>query len=243
MLANEGLTLGDQKEVPSETVPEGEILGQTPEGGTEVKPGSLVRVTVSLGPEERATPRTSLPGGLPTHAQNGGKRRRRVLLGVVAAMILAVLSLLVAVPLWNSFGTTAVPDLKGKTVGEAVQTVGTDFKLEFSSVWSRDVTNQPKGTIVYQEPSSGERASRGSVIELSLSGGQEDVKVPDVDGLNNSQAAKVLIDAGLQPEGDYYFDQSGNPVAKGTRTRVYQTDPPAGTVVQPGKVISFEESS
>lgn len=49
-LAASGLTLGDQKEVPSETVPEGEIIVQVPKAGTEVGPDSLVSVAVSKGP-------------------------------------------------------------------------------------------------------------------------------------------------------------------------------------------------
>ena len=48
-LADRGLTLGDQKEVPSETVPEGEIMEQAPEAGTEVDSNTLVSVAVSSG--------------------------------------------------------------------------------------------------------------------------------------------------------------------------------------------------
>jgi beta-lactam-binding protein with PASTA domain len=54
-LVDMGLTLSHQNEAPSEVVPEGEIIEQTPEAGTEVKPGSLVSVTVSLGVEEPQT--------------------------------------------------------------------------------------------------------------------------------------------------------------------------------------------
>jgi serine/threonine protein kinase/class 3 adenylate cyclase/ABC-type branched-subunit amino acid transport system substrate-binding protein len=48
-LADIGLTLGDQNEVSSDAVPEGGIIDQSPEAGTEVEPDSLVSVTVSSG--------------------------------------------------------------------------------------------------------------------------------------------------------------------------------------------------
>jgi hypothetical protein len=49
-LADVGLTLGDQEEIPSDTIPEGEIVGQSLEAGTEVEADSSVSVTVSTGP-------------------------------------------------------------------------------------------------------------------------------------------------------------------------------------------------
>ncbi len=53
-LADKGLALGDQEEVLSDTVPEGEIVEQRPEAGMEAEPGSSVGVTVSSGAEEKA---------------------------------------------------------------------------------------------------------------------------------------------------------------------------------------------
>jgi beta-lactam-binding protein with PASTA domain len=50
VLEGAGLELGDQFGENSETVPEGEILTQSPGSGTEVEPGSAVDVTVSEGP-------------------------------------------------------------------------------------------------------------------------------------------------------------------------------------------------
>ena len=49
-LSSQGLTLGAQNRVPHDTIPEGKIIKQSPEAGTEVEEGSAVRVTVSSGP-------------------------------------------------------------------------------------------------------------------------------------------------------------------------------------------------
>lgn len=50
-LANKGLRLGAQNKVPNDMMPEGQIIKQSPEVGTEVEEGSLVSITVSSGPQ------------------------------------------------------------------------------------------------------------------------------------------------------------------------------------------------
>lgn len=101
--------------------------------------------------------------------------------------------------------TTIVPDLGGKTLSDAAQTVGTDYVLEVKGVrGTDDNNNQPKGTIVTQEPdpSEGEPAPIGTVIDLYLSGGQEEVMAPDVSSLSVLEASKILLEAGLFPATD-----------------------------------------
>jgi len=50
MLAHKDLRLSVQDEVPSDTVPEGQIFEQSPEAGREVQPDTSVSVTISSGP-------------------------------------------------------------------------------------------------------------------------------------------------------------------------------------------------
>jgi eukaryotic-like serine/threonine-protein kinase len=55
-LASKSLRLGAQREAPSDTVPEGQIIEQSLEASTEVEVGSSVSVTVSSGPPTVAVP-------------------------------------------------------------------------------------------------------------------------------------------------------------------------------------------
>jgi tetratricopeptide (TPR) repeat protein len=55
-LTSKGLRLGNQREAPSDTVPEGQIIEQSPKAGGEVQTGSSVSVTVSLGPSTVEVP-------------------------------------------------------------------------------------------------------------------------------------------------------------------------------------------
>jgi outer membrane protein assembly factor BamD (BamD/ComL family) len=55
-LTSKGLRLGAQREAPSDTIPEGQIIEQNLEVGTEVQIGSWVSVTVSSGPSTVVVP-------------------------------------------------------------------------------------------------------------------------------------------------------------------------------------------
>jgi WD40 repeat protein/tetratricopeptide (TPR) repeat protein len=55
-LTSNGLKLGVQREAPSDTVPAGQIIEQSPEAGREVEVASLVSVTVSSGSTTVAIP-------------------------------------------------------------------------------------------------------------------------------------------------------------------------------------------
>ena len=53
----------ERQNVYSDTVPEGEIINQMPKAGTEVEPGSIIYVQVSLGKEPQATGKMPLLTG------------------------------------------------------------------------------------------------------------------------------------------------------------------------------------
>ena len=67
-LVSEGLRLRVQKELPSDTVPEAQIIEQSPGAGREVQSGTSVSVTVSSGSSTAKVP--DLRGKLPDEARN-----------------------------------------------------------------------------------------------------------------------------------------------------------------------------
>jgi len=174
---------------------------------------------------------------------------------VVMAAIFSALGIFGSI-LWTE-GATPHPDLRGKTISEAAKITGPITTLYFQPsgltlVGERQVdvgreeankvraSVQPKGTIVDQSPAANWRTfeHNGRLISVTLSGGQESVKVPDVSSLSKSQATRVLIDAGLEPLLSAEFDRSGNPVAQsGPDETITGTRPSAGEVVNPGADI------
>jgi multiple sugar transport system substrate-binding protein len=109
-LSQKDLRLGAQNERPSNTIPEGQIIDQSPEAGTEAETGSSVDVTVSSGPSTVADPdlagkrpesggqvppvQTPPPASMPTRDQNGGQPRPRVPVWTMAVGAIFVLALI-----------------------------------------------------------------------------------------------------------------------------------------------------
>jgi serine/threonine-protein kinase len=56
ILEEAGLRLGSQSTTPSDSVPEGSIVSQSPKAGSEAEPGISVAVTVSSGPSQVTVP-------------------------------------------------------------------------------------------------------------------------------------------------------------------------------------------
>jgi hypothetical protein len=136
-------------------------------------------------------------------------------------------------------------ELPGKAIAEAGPIAGGDYKLRALIV---DPSPQPKGTII---STTGPTTDEPDLITLTLSGGEENVTVPDVSGLSALQAGKVLLDAGLEPNVTVYFDQSGNAVTATSgrddaeetdvsTTKITGTFEDAESVVPAGKTILLE---
>jgi tRNA A-37 threonylcarbamoyl transferase component Bud32 len=77
-LAFEGLVLGSVQEVPSDTVPAGQVIETSPAEGTEVDRDTVVDIVVSTGPAPVAVPSAPAPsnggsgqGGQPGNGGNG----------------------------------------------------------------------------------------------------------------------------------------------------------------------------
>jgi hypothetical protein len=69
----------------------------------------------------------------------------------------------------SSSARSRVPNLVGKTYGRDVRVATGVFGIQVSST---RVTDKPKGTIISQDPDSGDLAAKGSVIWVDVSAGQ-----------------------------------------------------------------------
>jgi hypothetical protein len=138
-------------------------------------------------------------------------------------------------------------ELPGKTIAEAGLIAGGDYKLRALLV---EPSPQPKGTII---DTVGPTTGEPELINLTLSGGEENVTVPDVSGLSALEAGKVLLDAGLDPHVHVNFVQSGNAVTATSisddeekdvsTTKITGTFEEAGSVVPAGKRILLKALS
>ena len=136
-----------------------------------------------------------------TTAPNDPPRKGGALKGLgIAALIIALLGagvwlgvrmLSAATP-----ETAEVPGLEGLTVAQAeseLRDVG--LRLGGPEFQASDL---PKDTIISQDPRPGELVEVGSLVDVVVSAGKEQVQVPDlIDFSSESDARRALADAGL----------------------------------------------
>jgi serine/threonine-protein kinase len=103
-------------------------------------------------------------------------------------------------------------------------------------------SEEPRGTVVAQNPAAGDSAMEGSSVRVNVSEGTGRVEVPDVVGRSRNDAAARLRQAGLEvravtvpsaePEGTVVAQSptAGSEVAEGSRVRINVSD---GTGGQP----------
>jgi serine/threonine-protein kinase len=124
-----------------------------------------------------------------------GKRKRRRWVPILLVLLLLTLlgggAYAALAPLLSP-RTVAVPNLAGNTIVEAREEVGEDFVIDEGS---RVESEEPIGTIVEQDPNSGEEQNVSSVISVDISDGQG---VPNVRGETRQEARETLEEAGFE---------------------------------------------
>ncbi len=155
--------------------------------------------------------------------------------GIVAAVV-AVLALIVAGVFAFGLGSgdkIDVPDVMGKTAEEAqlaIEQAG--FKVgEVKNVY--DDSAEP-GTVVGQNPKGGEKAEKGSKINIDVSQGSEEIEVPDVSGMSLDDARKAITVAGFSV-GETTKEYSDS-VEEG---KVMKQTPAAGTMAAQGSKVDL----
>jgi serine/threonine-protein kinase len=88
-----------------------------------------------------------------------------------------------------------VPDITGQDQEEAVAALR---EKGLSAVVREKASNQPEGTVVSQTPAGGQTIDQGSSVTIFVSNGKVK-EVPDVTGLNQSEAESQIEDAGFTP--------------------------------------------
>ncbi|HET8768590.1 MAG TPA: Stk1 family PASTA domain-containing Ser/Thr kinase [Pedococcus sp.] len=177
------------------------------------------------------------------HDPDEEPRKRRgfayvlLLLAVVGALALLVLagkSLLNRAP--DTTATVTVPGV----VNLPVETAEARIRAAGLVPERMDVAS-PKdvGTVVDQNPGDGEKAPKGSQVQLSVSKGPDTVQLPDLKGYGEDEARTALANLDLKVASETKtVDDSG--VDKG---KVVETSPAAGATVSAGSEVVLTLSS
>ncbi|MCO5319093.1 MAG: Stk1 family PASTA domain-containing Ser/Thr kinase [Microthrixaceae bacterium] len=160
----------------------GSVVSQDPAGGVEAPEGSTVTIQVSLGPGEEVVPDVS--GQSLSSAQSelqargfriGGPEEEpsdsvpagQVVRTEPAAGETAERNSTVTVYVSSGVERVQVPYVIGESQGDAsarLRGAGFEVRVEERTVDPGD----PTGVVVYQDPAGGERADKGSVVEITV---------------------------------------------------------------------------
>ena len=125
-----------------------------------------------------------------------------------------------------------VPKLIGKTEKEA-QDLLAEAGLVSSPMPSEYNTKVDAGNVFKQEPGPGEQVKKGSAVQYVVSRGVELVEVPNVVGEKQSDAEKILSEAGFKVSTTKQFDEK---VAEGA---VISQNPQSKLQVAKGSQVSI----
>jgi serine/threonine-protein kinase len=177
----------EKAEEPDDTVPTGDVISQDPAGGELMAPGTTITLTVSTGKETVTMPslgsyafedaKKLLEGDqyqlkVEKEERNSSAPEDEVINSNPPEG--SDVEKGSTVTLYVSRGETSVPNVVGKSVSDAKNTLqDAGFDVE--------VDGPDNGTVTDQDPSGGQDLARGETVEIKSEA--EDQKGPDVDQL------------------------------------------------------------
>jgi beta-lactam-binding protein with PASTA domain len=124
-----------------------------------------------------------------------------------------------------------VPSVEGQPFESAnSQLQAVDFKVTRIDVDS----DQPKGTVVDQDPEANSLASRGATVTLSVSKGPTTIRVPFVESVDRETAEQTLRDSGFRVRVVFQDTQDSS-----LGNLVLSQDPPGDSEAKPGSRVTI----
>jgi len=167
------------------------------------------------------------------------QRRRRPRRGLVAGLVLAVLTLLVVAGSWylGSGRYTTAPPVLGLTQAAAqtkLASQGLTADVAGDGEFSEDVAS---GLVLSQDPGPNQRVRKDGTVSLVLSRGPDRRTVPDLAGTTQAAATRALTDLGLRL--GKVTQEFSSTISKGS---VIRTTPAKGEKLRPGSAVALAVS-
>jgi eukaryotic-like serine/threonine-protein kinase len=232
-------------EVNDEDIQKGQAVGTRPGAGSQVRRHGHVTLLISIGPKLYEIPQLrgksqgdardalgALPIDVNTTQRFDDNVPKDHVIGTSPAAGTEVRAH-TPVTLIVSSGPQllTVPDVAGHNQDDATnQLQNTGFDVNVVQQFSDNVD---QGTVISQDPGAGSQLEKGHTVTITVSKGSETVSVPDIaTGTPVDQARKTLEDAGLKVKVQNILGGGGSSGS------VFQLDPPSGTQVHRGDIIT-----
>jgi eukaryotic-like serine/threonine-protein kinase len=221
----------------------GQVVGQSPEAGTKVDKGSTVVLQVSSGPGTVDVP---LVTGLKLSTATKALNRRGLQVSTTSQHSATV-------PKGEVISSDPIDGTsvkKGSRVHLVVSSGPQQVKVPdvtnmdtaaahselrnagFAFTDDQVTSDQPKGTVISQNPVGGSTVNKGTSVTLTISKGPNTAQVPDVTGQTQAQATAAIEAAGfkVQVKSKATPDQNQNGL-------VVQQRPTKGTKLKKGRTV------
>jgi eukaryotic-like serine/threonine-protein kinase len=198
-------------EGPDDEVRAGFVADQDPEAGTEISDGGQVTIFVSTGPRKTIVPdviglkyddaiKLLRDAGLDWRRRDvfSDRRAGRVVGQEPESGEEVVEGTVVLLRVSKGVETVTVPDVLQQSEASAraeLQQAG--FEVQVIQAPSDSTT---EGLVSDQAPDPGEKAKKGSTVQITVSTGPQSVTVPDVVGQSQESAEQELEQAGFEVE-------------------------------------------
>lgn len=100
-----------------------------------------------------------------------------------------------------------IPDVSGMTLEDAARTLEEMGLVLNQNVREENSDEVESGLVIDQNPEAGQEVVVGSSVSLTMSSGVESIRVPNLTGMNWSQAEQNLISMGFNPTATYVDSQ------------------------------------
>jgi serine/threonine-protein kinase len=183
------LTLGTETPKASDTVPEGNIIDQSPESGTQLKEGGAVSVTVSTGADEAVVPslvglsldearqalnEAGLELGQTDPVASDETRNTVVRVSPKEAETVPAGS---KVDLKYASGNNKVPDVVGQdeaTARNLIEQAGFTVATR-----EEETADEPEGSVIRQTPDGKETSRLGSTVTITIAKAPAETPTPE----------------------------------------------------------------
>lgn len=246
-LKQAGLKAAFGTAVYSTAIPVDHVVSQSPSGTAQVKSGDTVTIILSLGPQQVTVPdlhglsqadaqvklqKAGLSaGGVQTEPNDTIAEGMVVSSDPAAGTKVDPSSQITLVVSSGKTSMTIPADVIGKSFADAKAELAA-MNLQVQRGPDDTSGTADKGTVAAVSPAVGSTVNAGDTVTLSVSTVDQSgtpVQVPDVRGKSWSQAQKILRDAGLNPQKDFWSNFSGG--------NVTATSPNAGKTVASGSTV------
>ncbi len=246
-LAGVGLLVGTVTTQPSSTVPNFDVISESPAAGTSVNVGSAVNLAVSTGPAQVSVPNvvgetqaaaTSaltavLAVGTVTTQPSSTVPNGDVISESPAAGTNVNIGSTVNLVVSSGFAEVSVPNVVGGTQAAATTALAS-VGLNVGTVTTQASSTVASGKVISESPTAGTSVNAGSAVSLVISTGPAQVSVPNVVGGTQAAATTALTSAGLIVGS--VTTQASSTVASGN---VISESPVAGTSVNVGSAVNL----